>query len=96
MGQHLGGVLGVVDASIRVVVAEAVVCPPGLVVQVLAGKQQWRGLVAGPGASAVETMAGCTYDVPGGGVDEFLWAAGQIGDKRTRHRPVPGRPYQCR
>ena len=66
-------VLGVVSTQGGVVVAEAVVCPPGFNILVLAGKQQRAGTPTRPRTLAVQRLGGVSLYGTGGGVDQFLW-----------------------
>ena len=64
--------MGGVGAKGGVVVAEAVVGPPGFRILILASKQQWAGVCSCPGACAVEGLCGSSFDGAGGGVDGFF------------------------
>ena len=69
-------VLSVLGAQGGVVVAEAVVCPPGFNIFILTGKQQRAGAPTRPRAFAVQRLGGVSLDDTGGGVDQFLWCSG--------------------
>ena len=70
--------MGVVGAQGGVVVAEAVVCPPGFRILVLACKQQRAGAPTRPRALAIQRLSGVSLDDTGGGVDQFLWRTRQV------------------
>ena len=59
-------VLGGVATQGGVVVAEAVVRPPGFSILVLTGKQQRAGAPTGPRARAVQRLGGVSLDDIGG------------------------------
>ena len=83
-------VLGVVGTQGGVVVAEAVVRPPGFSILVLTGKQQRAGESTMSRACAVEGLGGVSCDDAGGGVDQFLWCSCQVAHQGVERRINPG------
>lgn len=90
--------LGVVGTQGEVVVAEAVVRPPGFRVLVVASKQQGTGAPITSGAFAVQRLGCVPLYGSGGGVNQFLWRTRQVtsqGILKVEFRAKPGNMPQA-